>query len=61
MKKEKLLNTLLKAGIVAAGTGLGMMLSKCFSVDEENPEVGEPDEPEVIDADYAVVEEIEEV
>lgn len=57
--KEKLLSTLLKGAIVAAGTGVGMLIAKCFSV-KEDPE-GEPDEPEVIDADFEEVGETEEV
>lgn len=58
MKKEKFLNSLLKAAIVAAGTGIGIAVSKCFSVEEEpNDEmIHEPIEPEVVD-----VEAVEEV
>lgn len=52
--KETMLNGILKAGIIAAGTGIGMLVSKCFSVKEESE--GEPDEPEVIDAEFVEIE-----
>lgn len=57
--KSKMLSGLLKAGIIAAGAGVGMLISRCFSVDEE-PE-GESNEPDFIDVDCKEVEETEEV
>lgn len=57
--KSKMLSGLLKAGIIAAGAGVGMLISKCFSVDEESE--GELDESEFIDVDCEEVEKIEEV
>lgn len=57
--KGKMLSTLLKGAIVAAGTGVGMLIAKCFSSDDD-PE-GEPNGPEAIDAGFEEVEETEEV
>lgn len=61
--KEKMLSGLLKGAIIAAGTGVGLLLSKCFSVEaEECPDVGEPNEPEkVIEGIFVEMEGTEEV
>lgn len=53
MKKGNLWSSLLKGLIVAAGTGAGMMLAKCFSVEEEEPETEEETDSEIIDVDFS--------
>lgn len=55
MDKEKMLGKLLKGAIIAAGTGIGIMVAKCFSV-EKDPDEGEPDDSdEVIDVEFEKV------
>lgn len=55
---EKFLNNLLKGAIIAAGTGLGMLVSGCFSVKKDDPEADD-EMDSFIDADYEEVEETE--
>lgn len=59
--KEKMLSGLLKGVIIAAGTGVGLLLSKCFSVEAESCPEGEPNEPEIIEATFVESEGTEEV
>lgn len=45
----------------AAGAGVGIFIANCFGIEEVDQTEGEPDEPEVIDADFEEVGETEEV
>lgn len=59
--KEKLLNGLLKGIIIAAGTGVGMLISSCFAVENnDEDEAVEEFEGEIFDyksVDETVTEE----
>ena len=58
MKNEKMLSGLLKGAIIAAGTGIGMLVAKCFKVEEVQE--GEPNEPEeiILEAEEIKTEEV---
>lgn len=56
---EKFLNNLLKGAIIAAGTGLGMLVSGCFSVKKDDPEADSDELDDFIDAEYEEVKETE--